>query len=173
MALIALVVARLVTLPLYPLIDSSEGRYSLIPLVMVQTGNWVTPSLSADFPYLAKPALSFWLTAISFSALGVSEFTARLPILLLFIGLGALIYAMSVAERGRTFALGAAAVFATMGYIFFLSGSVMPDCTFTFAVTLALVSFWKALSTGSRVWGYALFVGAAAALLTKGPVGGA
>lgn len=169
--LAVMVLARLAALPIYPLLDSSEGRYSLIPLTMVESGNWVTPSFAPGDPYLAKPPLSFWITAVSFSLFGASEFAARLPALLMIGASAFLVWLMALA-RGRDFALAAAAIFASMGYVNFLAGTVLPDISFALSIALAMVSFHKALNGKGRLWGYAFFVGAAASLLIKGPVGG-
>ncbi|HMA31277.1 MAG TPA: phospholipid carrier-dependent glycosyltransferase, partial [Casimicrobiaceae bacterium] len=55
-----------------------EGRYAEIAREMVATGNWVTPRVNG-IKYFEKPALQYWLTAASFEAFGISEWTARLP----------------------------------------------------------------------------------------------
>ena len=41
--LIATVLIRLITLPLYPLMDTTEARYGEMARIMVETGNWLTP----------------------------------------------------------------------------------------------------------------------------------
>ena len=70
---------RLVTLALYPIMDTTEARYAEIARRMAELGDWVTPWYDHDVPFWGKPPLSFWLTATSFHLFGVSEFTARLP----------------------------------------------------------------------------------------------
>ena len=58
-------------------VDPDEGRYALISWNMVHSGQWLVPTLDQQ-PYLDKPPLFFWLTAISFKLLGPSEFAARI-----------------------------------------------------------------------------------------------
>jgi 4-amino-4-deoxy-L-arabinose transferase-like glycosyltransferase len=44
---------------------------------MVVTGNWVVPQLNYR-TYYDKPALMYWLCAVSYSVFGVHEWAARL-----------------------------------------------------------------------------------------------
>ena len=55
-----------------------EGRYAEIAREMVASGDWVTPRLNG-LRYFEKPPLQYWLTAASFEAFDVDEWTARLP----------------------------------------------------------------------------------------------
>ena len=61
--------------------DPEEGRHVAIPVAMLRTGDFVVPHLQG-FPYLEKPPLTYWMTAISFAVLGRSETAARLPVAL-------------------------------------------------------------------------------------------
>ena len=83
--LLAAAVVRLATLPTYPLNDTTEARYAEIGRLMVVSDDWVTPRIELGTPFWGKPPLSFWLTALSFSLFGLSEFAARLPSLLLML----------------------------------------------------------------------------------------
>ena len=60
-----------------PLTDPDEGRYAEIAREMVASGDYVVPHLFS-IPYLEKPPLLYWLTALSFGAFGESEIAARL-----------------------------------------------------------------------------------------------
>src|SRR5271169_1253865 len=67
---------------LYPtrgfhLLEPDEGRYAQIPREMLDSGNWVVPTLQGE-PYLDKPPLLYWLVALSYRAFGVSPDAARL-----------------------------------------------------------------------------------------------
>ena len=55
-----------------------EGRYAEIAREMVASGDWVTPRLNG-IKYFEKPPLQYWLTAASFEAFELDEWTARLP----------------------------------------------------------------------------------------------
>ena len=60
-----------------PLFNPDEGRYAEIPREMAGGGDWVIPHLNG-LAYVEKPPLQYWATALSYRALGPSEFAARL-----------------------------------------------------------------------------------------------
>ena len=135
----------------------------------------MTPQLEPGQPFLAKPPLSFWLVALSFRTLGLSEFSARLPSFLMGLVVVALTYLLGSNLRGPIFGLGCALVLATTALFYIFSGWVVTDPALSATTTLSLVSFLlatRADSTGSRrIWGYLFFVGLGLTLLAKGPVG--
>jgi 4-amino-4-deoxy-L-arabinose transferase-like glycosyltransferase len=64
----------------YGILDNNEGLYAEIPREMLAGHDWrlwVIPHLNG-LPYMEKPPLLYWLTALSFSIFGVSEWSARL-----------------------------------------------------------------------------------------------
>ena len=65
----------------FPLIEPDETRYAEIAMGMIDNGNWVTPMLDGK-PYLDKPPLLYWSTAVSLLAFGRNEIAVRLPSLL-------------------------------------------------------------------------------------------
>src|SRR5437899_697706 len=60
------------------LTDRDEGSNAEAAREMVESGDWLTPTLNGT-PRFAKPILIYWLIACSYLAFGVNEFTARLP----------------------------------------------------------------------------------------------
>lgn len=68
------------------LIDPDEGRYAEIPREMVVSGDWLTPRLNG-YKYFEKPALQYWMTALSLKLFGINNTAVRLPVALLaFLG---------------------------------------------------------------------------------------
>jgi 4-amino-4-deoxy-L-arabinose transferase-like glycosyltransferase len=59
-------------------IKGEEGRRILPAIAMLDTGNYIVPSVGGD-AYFSKPPLVNWLVAASFRLFGRSEWTARLP----------------------------------------------------------------------------------------------
>lgn len=53
-----------------------EAWYADVARTMVETGNFLTPMWNG-LPFLEKPPLFYWLTAISYAMFGDSEFSAR------------------------------------------------------------------------------------------------
>jgi 4-amino-4-deoxy-L-arabinose transferase-like glycosyltransferase len=61
------------------ILDNNEGLYAEIPREMLASHDWrlwVIPHLNG-LPYMEKPPLLYWLTALSFGAFGLSEWAAR------------------------------------------------------------------------------------------------
>lgn len=58
--------------------NADESFYALTAREMVRTGDWLTPRIDNEIAF-SKPPLMTWLTAMSISAFGFSEFSARLP----------------------------------------------------------------------------------------------
>jgi len=170
-ALGALVLLRLLSLGIYPLTDATEARYADIARRMVERNDWVTPWFSDTAPFWAKPPLSFWASAFGFELLGLNEFAARLPHLLL----GSLV-AILVWVQGRQMSQRAAwhgvALLAGAALFLVASGAVMTDMAMTLGTTLVMVGFWRALhdDTGSRSGAWLMVLGASIGLLAKGPV---
>src|SRR6476620_6808077 len=92
-----------------PLRHWDEAWYAEVSREMLDANDWLTPQWNGE-PWFHKPPLAYWGTMASFSALGVSEASARL-----FSSIcGALTVAGLAAFLGHrfTFAAGlAAAVF--------------------------------------------------------------
>jgi 4-amino-4-deoxy-L-arabinose transferase-like glycosyltransferase len=158
-----------------PLFDPDEGRYAEIPREMLNGGDWVIPHLNA-LVYLEKPPLQYWLTALAFRALGLSEFPARLCT-----GLAGYLALLTVFLVGRDlwgFDAGLrAALFTAASALFVLLGHQLTlDMLLSFWLLAAVGCFLAAQARrdGPRRWrGWMLGCWAAMALavLTKGLIG--
>ena len=170
LALVAL--ARLLTMGLYPLTDTTEARYGEVARKMAELGNWVTPLYDYGVPFWAKPPLTTWLTAISIQLFGVNEFAARLPYFLLAVLIAWLLWRWVGRTSARQAQLAVAMMSATLLY-FVASAAVMTDLGLVLGTTLAMIGFWAAFEEGQsqrpkEVW--LLFIGLGIGLLAKGPI---
>jgi 4-amino-4-deoxy-L-arabinose transferase-like glycosyltransferase len=173
--LTAVFLIRFVTLGAYPLLDPTEGRYAEIPREMLATGDWVVPYLHNGQPFLGKPPLMFWTTAVSYRIFGANEFAARLPSFLFSTLAALLLFLFARRLRDTVFGLQAVAVLATNFLFCLYSGYVAVDSALLVCVTLSMVAFPLALEGsshgGSRLWGYLFFLGLGLSLLAKGLAG--
>lgn len=169
-ALMFLLAARLISICLVPLNDFSEARYAEIARKMLETGNWVTPQHAYGVPFWAKPPMSTWLSAGSMGLFGVNEFAARLPGLLLSIGVLYLVWELARKHSGVLTARISTLILAGSLYFFLDAGTVMTDPSLLFCTTLSMVAFWKAFTDKSRVWSYVFFAGLGLGMLAKGPI---
>lgn len=170
----AALLLRLLTLGVYPLMDTTEARYAEIARKMVELGDLITPWYDYGVPFWGKPPLSFWLTAASFKLFGVSEFAARLPHWVSGLLVAALIWGMA-ARRSRREATYAVALLVGSVLYFIAAGAVMTDMALALGTTLALRGFWAGLQATAqerREWPL-LFLGLAIGLLAKGPIAAA
>ena len=79
LAFVAFILFRLVSIGLYPLMDTTEARYGEIARIMVDSNNWLTPQIDYNIPFWGKPPMHTWASALSIHLLGDSEFAIRLP----------------------------------------------------------------------------------------------
>lgn len=169
--LVVLSVIRLGLLASYPLMDTTEARYAEIGRKMLELNDWITPWFDYQIPFWGKPPLSFWMTALSFKWLGVSEFSARLPHYLC----GLLIIWMIwrwLRQESPQLAFTAITLLSTMLLFYGSSGLVMTDMWLLLGTTLSMMAFWRVV-INSRELGmmrWLFFVGIAIGLLAKGPI---
>jgi 4-amino-4-deoxy-L-arabinose transferase-like glycosyltransferase len=154
-----------------PLWEPDEGRYAEIPREMLATGDWLTPRLNGVL-YFEKPALQYWLSALSMKLFGVNGAAGRLPLAL---ASGLMIWAAwRLAKR-----LGArdplwAPFMAATGLLAFLVGQLLTlDALFSAFLVAAIAAFVEAVTrrrVGEPSLGWTLFAFAllAGAMLTKG-----
>ena len=157
------------------LIHPDEGRYAEIAREMLAGGDWVTPRLNGIL-YFEKPALQYWMTALSFAALGLNEFAARLwPALT---GALAVLGAWWVVRRAvnAQAALYAACVLGSSVWWIANGHFLNLDMGLSAFLALALVAFWfaqrdDASERETRLGMLATWAAMALAVLSKGLVG--
>ncbi|MFO1324891.1 MAG: glycosyltransferase family 39 protein [Burkholderiales bacterium] len=151
-----------------------EGRYAEIAREMAASGDWVTPRLN-DLKYFEKPPLQYWVGAATFDALGIDEWTARLPPALA--GFLAVLAVGFTAARLAGPDAGAFAALALAGCVWHvgLAHLLTLDSMLSLWLTVALCAFLLAQRGGlaapsQRNWMLVAYAAAAAATLTKGLV---
>ena len=168
--LAVIVLSRLISMAMLPMIGTTEARYGEIARIMAETGDWITPWFNYGVPFWGKPPLSFWSEALSFRLFGVTEFAARFPSWLANLGILILIYHLTRNIAGQRQALIATLIYSTMGLSFVMSGAVLTDPFLALATTLSLVSIILTLRQPTSNWRWWFFVGLAIGLLSKGPL---
>jgi 4-amino-4-deoxy-L-arabinose transferase-like glycosyltransferase len=170
--LVAAVIGRVLTLGVYPLMDTTEARYAEIARKMVELNDWVTPWFDYGVPFWAKPPLSFWLTSASFKLFGINEIAARLPHWLAGMGVAWLVWDLSIRRSHREALYASALLFGSVLF-FVAAGAVMTDMTLVLSTTLAMRGFWLGLHGNDaerKRERWLLFVAAGLGLLAKGPI---
>ncbi len=168
-----LVASAVVLLPSlsYPLIEPDETRYVQISLEMLESGNWITPTLDGK-AYLDKPPLLYWMTATSLSIFGHNEFAARLPSVFSAILTVLMVFAFGTRLVGsRAAFIGSVALLLCGGFVMAGRFLVM-DPLLTACTTACFLTSYLAVSRPRVHWGWWMIAGLACALgiLAKGPV---
>ena len=151
-----------------------EGRYAEIAREMLATGDFVTPRLDG-VKYFEKPPLQYWLTALSFKAFELDEWTARLPG-----AIAGFATVIAVACTGAAIGSPAAGLYAGLAlasslWPFGISHLVTLDALLTFWLALALCAFLRAQHAHAspaiaRAWMLLAYAATAGGVLTKGLV---
>ena len=168
-AVIVLVLFRLLLIATIPLLDKTEARYAEIARIMWDTNQWIMPQIDYGIPFWAKPPLSTWLSAVSYSTFGVNEFASRLPSFLLNIIL-IIVTGKMVKKSGMSFYLPGF-ILLTMPEFLIHTGVVSTDTALLFCVTIMMLSFWKTINSDKKkYWNYLFFIALGLGLLAKGPL---
>lgn len=154
----------------YPILDNNEGLYAEIPREMLRSGDWhqwIIPHLNG-LPYMEKPPLLYWLTAVFFAAFGESEWVARLVPVSSGIGCVGLIlwFTKSI---GREYAgrLAAIVFISSLG-VTAMSRILMFDMLLTVLLTAAVMSGYLFCVRKQGKLLYVCMAMLALALLAKG-----
>lgn len=164
--------ARLLSLGIYPLMDTTEARYGEMARKMVETNYWLQPQFEYGVPFWGKPPLSFWGSAATMFLFGINEFAARLAPYLATLGIGLCFFFWPFSTKRSEQATAAIIVFLTSAMGFVSAGAVMTDPFLAFGTTLTMVSFYRAMTDRDiqKRWGYLFFLGLVIGLLSKGPL---
>jgi len=159
-------------LPVMPLIEPDEARYSDIPSLMNRTGDYITPHLN-HLVYLEKPPLCYWATALLFKIFGENEFSSRLFAALCTWGCIFLIYRMGTFFHDEKTGLYSAGVLSTFLYSSILGKINILDMPLAFFASLATWAGYRyfAGDCERKGWVYLLYVSSALGFLTKGLIG--
>ena len=159
-------------LPVMPLMEPDEARYSDIASLMNRTGDYVTPHLN-HVVYLEKPPLCYWATALAFKIFGENEFSSRLFVALCAWGCIFLVYRIGTFFHDEKSGLYSAGVLSTFIYFSILGKVNILDIPLALFVCLATWAGYRyfAGDCQRKRWLYLLYVGSALAFLTKGLIG--
>lgn len=154
------------------ILDNNEGLYAGIALDMLEADNWrnwIIPHLNG-LPYLEKPPLLYWLTALSFAIFGVSEWSARLVPALSSLACIAMLLQFGLAVRRPRAGRLAALMLASGIGMTAMSRLLMFDMLLTALLSAALMCTYLHLHRGAKGWLRLAYACLALAVLTKGSV---
>jgi len=121
-------------------LDPDEGMYGAIASEMAEGGDWITPYFNG-VRHLHKPPLQFWLSALTVTAFGPSEWAVRLWSALPALATALLVWRIGATVYGSAAGFYAAIVFLTNVGIFVYSRVAMADWLLVFSITLSIYGF--------------------------------
>jgi 4-amino-4-deoxy-L-arabinose transferase-like glycosyltransferase len=150
--------------------DVDAAQYASMAREMLETGNYLKLYNRYE-NYLDKPPLVFWLSALSYKLLGVSNFAYKLPSFLFSLLATYSTYRLAKLYYGKETAYLAALVLASCQAFFLFNHDVRTDTNLTGAVIFAV---WQlaVFNRNNKFLNLLLgFTGVALAMLAKGPIG--
>lgn len=152
--------------------DRDEPRYAQVVMEMIDSGDYLVPTLyGAD--WIDKPILYYWFTTASVKMLGNTELAMRLAPILFTLLTGLLTYwiALKLTEKRET-ALWAMIIFFSSMMTMVVATMAIIDGVAIFFVTLALAAYMHSCKFGPRIYKMLIAaVGIGGAMLAKGPIG--
>jgi 4-amino-4-deoxy-L-arabinose transferase-like glycosyltransferase len=155
------------------LMDDVDAVQAQIARNMLTSGDWVTARLDG-IAYLEKAPLIYWLIAGSYKIFGVSDWAARVPIVLAAIALAWLTAAFGTWAFGRQAGFYAGLCMSTCFGLFLFTRILIPDVMLTASIALSMWAFLRAIDETEprqRWWALLLAASLGTSLLFKSLVG--
>ena len=169
----AMIALRVVLAVVTPVFDTSEARYAAISANMARTGDFLVPRFTYRDRYVSfegKPPLLFQLAGGACRLFGVREWCVRLPGVVGFLVVLALIAYCGKVVKGWACGLQAVGICVSSTALFALSGFCMPDALLVACVASAYLCQLMFLASGKRNWSLGVFLSLALGMVVKGPV---
>lgn len=153
--------------------DDVDAVQAQIARNMLSSGDFVTARLDG-VPYLEKAPLIYWLIAGSFKIFGVSDWAARIPVVLAAIALAWMTAAFGNWAFGMRAGFYAGLCIATCFGLFLFTRILIPDVMLTASIALSMWAFLRAVDEKEpqqRWWAFVLAASLGASVLFKSLVG--
>lgn len=150
--------------------ESSEARYAQIGKEMLESGDYMHPTLMGIYHY-HKPPMTYWITSLAYKLFGVSSWSARFFLQLALVLMVYLVYKIGeILFKHEKKAFYSALIFASFPTFVIAGRALTTDAYLTVFVLLGLYFWLKYLQTyrSSFLFLYYLMLGFG--FLTKGPV---
>jgi 4-amino-4-deoxy-L-arabinose transferase-like glycosyltransferase len=154
------------------LLDDADASHAIVSREMLQRHDGVILYMNG-IRYLMKAPLHYWTVALSYAALGQSEFSTRLPVALAMIGLVLLVNAFARRFFGVHAGFYSGLVVCTGAGFFLFTRIMIPEAIYALEFTATFYLFLRgwtgSLNPRAAYWGAAALTGLA--MLTRGLIG--
>jgi len=152
------------------LYETTEGRYVEVAREMLETGNWMEPTLGYR-PHWTKPPLTYWAIASGIKLLGANEWGARLYNAVAFVLTVVAVACLGTTLWDRTTGLVAGLIYASSPFPALGAYAVTTDGLLTLWETLAVLCYIRAWkhppSPQQRTWVLVMWICFGLGFLTK------
>jgi 4-amino-4-deoxy-L-arabinose transferase-like glycosyltransferase len=150
------------------LYDWDEAIYAVVAKEMVLSDDWADPTFGGD-PYMQKPPLYFWLTALTYQIAGINEFSARfgsalsgLTVVALTMFFGARMFSWGAGIAAALLLLVVDHTYLSHWYNFISQARVgMLETTLTLWVLLSFILAWESTARPKLILGLGITAGLA------------
>ena len=140
------------------LIDWDESIYASVSKEILENGDWLTLRWNKEV-WFEKPPLYFWLTALTYSVFGVTEFAARFWSAIMGVVGVTTVYFFGKELSGRLAGFASAMILASTAHWLLQSRNGTLDIMAASFIALTLYFFWRAREN-PRFWKFTgLFLG--------------
>ena len=152
--------------------DRDETLYARAAAEMLQSGEWLVPTMNAEI-FAHKPPLAIWTMAASMAVFGVNDLAARIPSVVSLACTGWLIFLLGRRLFSARVGSWASAIYMSSPMALYIGGAAMLDSTLTAFVCLGMWSHAQWLRRPGRwcIYWPVLALSVGLAELTKHPVG--
>jgi len=155
------------------LMDDVDAVQAQIARNMLTSGDWVTARLDG-IPYLEKAPLIYWLIAESYKIFGISDWAARVPMVLAALALAWITAAFGTWAFGTRAGFFAGLCISTCFGLFLFTRILIPDVMLTASIALSLWAFLRTIDDTEprpRRWALVMAVSLGISLLFKSLIG--
>jgi 4-amino-4-deoxy-L-arabinose transferase-like glycosyltransferase len=156
----------------YPLTDGDGAFYGRIARNVIEQDHGLVLRFDPDNtrPDVDKPPAGIWLLALSFRLLGRSELAARLPGVIISVGLVWLTAEFGRILFGSRAGYLAGAILTTIGQFFYQAREPLLDVPLVLCVTVALFLVVRFALGGRWAWFHGAWAVVGLGIMVKGPV---
>jgi 4-amino-4-deoxy-L-arabinose transferase len=150
--------------------ESSEARYAQIPKEMIESGDFMHPTLMGIYHY-HKPPMTYWITAVAYKLFGISSWSARI-----FLQIAVLVQIWLVFRLGKVLfeddktAFYSALIFASFPTLIISGRALTTDGFLAVFVLAAIYSWFLYLRAYKKRYLLLFYLMLGFGFLTKGPV---
>ena len=154
------------------LYETTEGRYAEVAREMVETGNYLIPTLD-NRPHWTKPPLAYWGIAAGILLFGRNEFGARVSNSVAFFAAIIIVIILGTLVWSRDVGLTAGLIYLSSPFPFFGAGTLSTDTLLTLWELCAVLCYFKAYNAEKpkrkTAWVMGMWFFFGIGFLTKGP----